>query len=124
MGGHSLKAVLDNFGCRASARALGIIPPDELFSSGRHYNNLGLYQDLAVSKNIQQNMTLCRHQAYGVMVKPLASFSAPPDVVLVVGIPFQAMRIIQAFTYHFGYHTNFRMSGNQALCSECTAHPL
>ena len=124
MGGHSIKAVLDNFGCRASARALGIIPPDELFSSGRHYNNLELYQDLAVSKNIQQNMTLCRHQAYGIMVKPLASFSSPPDVVLVVVSPFQAMRIIQAFTYHFGYHTDFRMAGNQALCSECTAHPF
>lgn len=124
MRGHSVKAVFDNFGCRASARALGIMEPEPMFTSGRHYRNIGLYEDLAVAKNIRQNMTLCQHQAHGVMVKPLASFKAACDVVLIVCQPYQAMRLVQAYTYHHGYHTAFRMAGNQALCSECTAHPF
>ncbi len=122
--GYAVKAVLDDFGCRASARALGIVEPDEFYTSGRHYRRLGLYRDLVVAKDVRRNMTICRHRAHGVMVKPLANCSEAPDVVLLVCIPYQAMRVVQAYTYQFGYHTEFKMAGNQALCSECTAHPF
>ncbi len=122
--GHAIKVVFDDFGCRASARALGIMAPDEFFSSGRHYRRLGLYRDLVVAKNIRQNMSICQHQAHGIMVKPLAACSSAPDIVLLIGTPYQAMRVVQAYTYQFGYHTSFKMSGNQAICSECTAYPF
>jgi uncharacterized protein (DUF169 family) len=125
--GHGAKAVLENFGCMGAARALGIIEPDDYFTSGRHYQKLGLYRDLSVCKNIRRNMTLCRHKARGIMVKPLGDYQQDPDtpdVVLLVVNPYQAMRVIQAYTYIFGYHTSFKMSGNQAICSECTAYPF
>lgn len=122
--GHSLKAVFDDFGCRASARALGIMETDELFSSGRHYRRLGLYRDLVTAKNVRQNMTICQHRACGVMVKPVEQHERAPDVVLLVCTPYQAMRVVQGYTYQFGYHTNFKMAGNQAICSECTAYPF
>ncbi|MFH0780974.1 MAG: DUF169 domain-containing protein [Pseudomonadota bacterium] len=122
--GNDIKAVLKDFGCLASARALGIIKPDDFFSSGRHYNRLGLYQNLTVSKNIRRNMTICQHQAYGAMVKPLENFTTEPDTVLMVCTPFEAMRLIQGYTHQFGYSSNFKMAGNQAICSECTAYPF
>jgi uncharacterized protein (DUF169 family) len=122
--GNDIKAVLKDFGCLASARALGIIEPDDFFSSGRHYNRLGLYQNLVVSKDIRRNMTLCKHQAYGIMVKPLINFTTEPDIVLIVCTPFEAMRLIQGYTHQFGYYGNFKMAGNQAICSECTAYPF
>lgn len=127
MRGHGAKAVLENFGCMGSARALGLIEPDDFFTSGRHYRKLGLYRDLTVCKNIRQNMTLCRHKAHGVVVKPLGDFQEDPDapdVVLLVVDSYQAMRVVQAYTHIFGYHTAFKMSGNQAICSECTAYPF
>lgn len=122
--GHDIKAVLKDFGCMASARVLGIIKPDEFFLSGRHYNRLGLYQNLTVSKHIRRNMTICQHQAYGVMVKPLENFTTEPDTVLMVCTPFEAMRLIQGHTHQFGYNTTFKIAGNQAICSECTAYPF
>lgn len=122
--GNSIKALFDDFGCRASARALGIMDTDEFFSSGRHYRKLGLYHDLVIAKNIRQNMTICRHRAHGVMIKPLEACTQAPDVVLLACNPYQAMRVVQAYTYQFGYHTHFKMSGNQAICSECTAYPF
>lgn len=122
--GKKIKAVFENFGCLSSARTLGLMEPDEMFSSGRHYRRLGLYRDLVVAKNTRQRMTLCRHKAYGVMIMPLEEFDDEPDVVLLVGTPYNAMRIVQAYTYMFGVHTAFKMSGNQALCSECTAYPF
>ena len=122
--GNDIKAVLKDFGCLASARALGIIEPDEFFLSGRHYNRLGLYRNLTVSKNIRRNMTICRHQAYGILVKPLENFATEPDTVLMVCTPYEAMRLIQGYTHQFGYYGNFKMAGNQAICSECTAYPF
>lgn len=124
MSGTAVKAALENFGCLSSARALGIMPAEEMVSSGRHYRRLGLYYDFAVAKNVQKNMTLSQHQTYGVMIKPLHEYNEKPDVVLIITNPYNAMRIIQGYTYMFGYHTSFKMAGNQAVCSECTAYPL
>ena len=124
MSGKKVKAVYENFGCLSSARTLGIIEPDDFFSSGRHYMSLGLYQDLTISKNIRQHMTLCRHKAHGVMVKPLEDYEDDPHVILIVSNPYTAMRVIQAYTHIYGYKTSYKMSGNQAICSECTAFPF
>jgi uncharacterized protein (DUF169 family) len=124
MSGKSVKALLENFGCLSSARALGVLAVDEMVSSGRHYRRLGLYQDFATSKNVQQNMTMCRHKAHGVMIKPVEEYVEAPDVVLIVTNPYNAMRIIQGYTHIYGYHTSYKMAGNQAVCSECTAYPF
>lgn len=124
MRGHALKAELDDFGCRAAARTLGLIPPDEMYLSGRHSRRLGLYCDLVVAKQVRQRMTLCQHRAHGVEIMPLEDCRLEPDVVLLAGNPYHAMRLVQAYTHQFGAHTRYKMVGNQAVCSELTAYPL
>jgi uncharacterized protein (DUF169 family) len=60
----------------------------------------------------------------GLELRPLKDFSAcNPDVVIMVVEPYAAMRLIQAYSFHFGMKTDFRMTGNQAFCSELTAAP-
>lgn len=122
--GNSVKAAAASFGCPGAARALGIMEPEEFFVSGQHYNRLGLYQDLTTAKNARNNMTFCQHKAYGVVVKPLEEFQEAPDIVLIITNPYNAMRILQGYTYIYGIHTAYKLSGNQALCSECTAYPF
>lgn len=122
--GKSLKAAAENFGCGGGARALGMVELDELSLSGRFYNKLGLYKDLATSKDVQRKMTFCGHRPYGVMVKPVEAYREEPDVVLLVTNPYNGMRIIQGYTHAFGFNTALKMSGNQAVCSECTAFPF
>ena len=124
MAGNSIKAAAENFGCPGSARALGIMEPEEFFRSGRHYVRLGLYRDLTTAKQIRNNMTLCEHKAYGVVLKPLEEFSEEPDIVLIVADSYNSMRIVQGYTYSYGIYSSFKMSGNQAICSECTAYPF
>jgi uncharacterized protein (DUF169 family) len=124
MEGKSLKAGIENAGCPGGARALGMIELDEMFTSGRHYRKLGLYQDLVTSKNVYMNATFCRHKLYGVMAKPIEKYNEEPDVVLIVTNPYNCMRIVQGYTYVFGFNTAYKMSGNQAICSECTAFPF
>lgn len=37
--------------------------------------------------------------------------------------PYNVMRVVQGYTYYFGIQTSFKMTGNQAICSESTAYP-
>jgi len=124
MSGKELKAAATHFGCPGAARALGITELEERFLSGQHYLGLGLYRDLVTAKHIRNHMTMCRHRAFGVMIKPLEAYAGEPDVVLMVTHPYNAMRIVQGYTYMYGIHAAYKMSGNQAICSECTAYPF
>ncbi|PLX31165.1 MAG: hypothetical protein C0604_07940 [Clostridiales bacterium] len=38
--------------------------------------------------------------------------------------PYQAMRIIQGYSFHYGAPKNLKFSGNQGICLECTAAPF
>lgn len=124
MAGNGTKAAAENFGCNGAAKALGVVEPGEISLSGRFYNSLGLYRDLATSKNVQKDIIFCSHKAYGIMVKPVEEFIEDPDIILIAADTYTGMRIIQGYTYSFGLNTAFRLSGNQAVCSECTALPF
>jgi uncharacterized protein (DUF169 family) len=123
MSGRSLKATGEDLACIAGARALGLKEIDDVHRSGQTGRRLGLYRDLATAKKVRDGMSYCDHRAYGVAIKPLAAFTQEPDVVMVVTSPYNVMRIIQAYSFFYGIRTNFKMTGNQAVCSESTAYP-
>jgi len=122
--GYGLKSTLETSSCGGGTRALGLENTKPEFESGCEYYSFGLYQDLAVAKNVVNNITFCSHRLYGVMTKPLESFNEKPDVVIIVTDSYNTMRIIQGYTYKYGTQTGFKMTGNQAVCSECTAYPF
>lgn len=124
MNGHGIKVKGYNFGCIGGARALGAIDIEESYRSGQGPLALGLYQDLTIAKDVSNKMTFCQHKLYGVVIKPLEEFNEKPDVVLIITNPYNSMRIIQGYTYIFGMNTTYKLSGNQAVCSECTAYPF
>lgn len=123
-GGTGLKATLELSGCGGGTRALGLEEPSKEFQSGCEYNSFGLYQDLAIAKNVVNKVTFCKHKIYGVMTKPLEDYEEAPDVVIIVTNSYNAMRIVQGYTYKYGTQTSFKLAGNQAVCSECTAYPF
>ena len=125
MAGKSLKLAGEFSGCNGSSRALGFVAPTAAFSSGETFCGFGLYKDLPTSKHVADNMVYCQKPAYGIMAQPLERYAhEPPDVVLLTADSFNAMRILQGYTCHYGSHANFKMTGNQAICVECTSHPL
>lgn len=121
--GKHIKSNKENFSCGASARALGLDGSDNRVRSGRHYHAFGLYNSLGTAKSVQKNVTFIEHNIYGVVLKPLRDYEIEPDVVIMIVNPYQAMRIIQGYAYHYGVHKSIRMAGNQGICSECTAVP-
>lgn len=125
--GYAIKARLENFGCLSGARSLGLAEDTEYNRSGRFYHEKGMYRDLATCKDVCDKMTACRHKAHGILLRPVEKYALPgeePDIALLVASPYQAMRLLQGYTYHYGTCDAFKMAGNKAFCSECTAYPF
>lgn len=125
MAGNSVKLSAQFSGCEGSSRALGLKPPTEDFTSGECYQSFGLYKDLSTSKQVATGMIGCRHSSYGVMAQPLEKYTNNhPDVVILMADARDSMRLLQGYTYSYGSQPVFKMTGNQAICVECTSHPL
>jgi len=121
--GYSYKAEAENFLCKASARALGTLEVDNQVVSGQDYYSFNMYNSLGTAKYVQQNVTYIDHKIYGVLVMPLGKFEVEPDVAVMILNPYQSMRVVQGYAYHKGIAKNVKFTGNQGLCSECTATP-
>lgn len=125
--GYSIKARLESFGCVSGAKSLGLTGDDEYTRSGRFYRDKGMYRDLVTCKDVCDKMTASSHKAYAVLLRPVEEYNLPaeePDIALFVVSPYQAMRLLQGYTYNYGTCDTIKMTGNKAFCSECTALPF
>lgn len=124
MSGHSIKLSRLTAGCPGGSRALGLADPPQEFFNGLHGCKMGLYKNETIAGSVATSVPICAPDAYGVIVKPLELFEDDPDVVLIVALPREIMRVLQGYTYNFGLARGMHMSGNQAVCVECTVTPL
>jgi uncharacterized protein (DUF169 family) len=121
--GRGQKLRLGNFACLSAARALGIMEVDADSLSGKRHSDMGVYENILVSRNVAKDMVYCGHSVYGVEIRPLSDFKEyNPDVVILVTSPYNAMRVIQANAYTMGQLKNIKMAGMQAVCQECTSY--
>ncbi len=122
--GHSIKFTKENSRCVGSTRALGFEKPSQEFCNGKEGCALGLFVDPKIAEETNEQVKIISEQPYGVIVRPLRDFETDPDVVIVVGRAREMMRLIQGYTCTYGLQPRVRLSGNQALCIECTATPI
>lgn len=131
--GHSLKATRYEFGCAGGALALHAFDAAELypdkeadyFRSGKSYfERLKIYKTLDSARKTAQAITILAKKIYGVMLKPLEQYEEDPDVVIIITVPYNIMRLVQGYNYEYGTNCHFKMGGNQAICSETTAYPF
>ena len=109
--------------CGAAATALGLQPLDEYRASGQLYADLKVYRDLAVSRQIVQDMVYCPTSNRGVEIGPLEKSVLTPDMILLILPPKAGMRLLQGYAYHFGQLKDIKMAGMCAICQECTSYP-
>ena len=121
--GAAIKAREENFKCPGAKRAFGMMKVDDHFSSGARYLELGLYENGDVAKRVARQMAFLPRPLFGVTVQPLKAFAEAPDVVIIVTDPYNAMRILQGYTYYRGQAKGIRSCGNQGVCCELTAQP-
>lgn len=119
--GRSFKAGAENFGCGGAVNALGI--GDRVDLSVANYMRLGLYANEEVAAQAMTDVTKIKQHIYGMLLMPLEECVKIPDVIIMLASSYQAMRVLQGYTYHHGVIKQVHLSGNQAFCSECTATP-
>lgn len=122
MKGKILKAKVDSFGCQGGPEMLGMKPVSNFVRSGRQFKEFGLYEDLAISRQVQNDLCFINQKIYGVEVGPLDEME-DADVVLFLCDSWQGMRVIQGYTFHHGMAKNIGMIGNQGVCSDLIARP-
>ncbi|GKX53898.1 hypothetical protein SOASR030_00100 [Leminorella grimontii] len=125
------KLSLEQTACLSGARALGLLKPeDDIVNpndilSGKRHHKMGLYADYAISRQIAKDMVYCDHHVYGIEIAELALYTDyNPDLVIVIANAANAMRLIQGYSYHYGQLKNVKITGNQAICQECTSYPF
>ncbi|MFV0519124.1 MAG: DUF169 domain-containing protein [Lachnospirales bacterium] len=121
--GTSQKIHRGHSACLGGAVAVGLEKPNQDYISGKRRMDLGTYSNLGICRNVSKNMVFCEHTTYGIAVMPLEAYETEPDVVIIITNPFNAMRIIQGYTYKNGHASNIKLSGMSAICQECTSLP-
>jgi uncharacterized protein (DUF169 family) len=121
--GKHFKAALEHVNCSGGAPAIGLEKETAVMKNGvRPYAMTGLYCDIGTGAMAHANTTYMDAFTYGIEAGPLHEVKNA-DVVIVIDNTHNAMRIIQGYSYYNGVKTDFRLAGNQAICSECTATP-
>jgi len=123
--GRELKLGPDRFRCESSRQVLGLEPMPYEPGYSASYSECGLHRDPEVSGAIVGDLAVVPRTVIGVVVMPLASFTdRAPDVAIVVCNAYQAMRMLQGFTFNRAEAPLFRSVGQHGICSESTAEPL
>lgn len=122
--GFERKAGLKQISCPGATRALGMVPPDEEYLSGRRYLSLGMYNNLECARETATHVARMEREVYGIAVQPLLGCKATPHVVIAICNPNQAMRMVQGRIHGSGPLTPMQGMGMQGLCAELTVRPF
>jgi uncharacterized protein (DUF169 family) len=121
--GKHFKAAIEHVNCSGGAPAIGLEKEPEAMKNGvSPYAMTGLYCDIGTGALAHANTRYMDAFTRGFEAGPLREVKNA-DVVIVIDNTYNAMRIIQGYSYYNGVKTDFRLAGNQAICSECTATP-
>lgn len=122
--GEKLKLIEEHQACFNGSVALGFKEYPEKMTSGKARLSKGIYHDLETSKSVSEDMIFNDKKPYGYVVMPLKEFEIDPDVVLVIGKSYSIMRLIQGYSFKYGYSPNIKTVGLQAVCHDITTYPM
>lgn len=122
--GKVIKADNDNFSCDTSARVMGLRPYYDEEEGLQGWEDSGLYSSRKEATTLHETVQPVRQATSGIITGPLSKLPDSPDIIMIPCTPYQAMRIIQGYTYHYGFKKDIKMSGQCGVCFESTALPL
>lgn len=122
--GEPMKVKLSHQACPNGSSALGLMDIPEPMKTGAKRHSLGIYDSVETSKKMFDGMSLNQNKEYGIAVSPLSKAEFEPDVVLVISKSYNIMRIIQGYSYFYGYDNNIKTVGLQAVCHDLTTAPM
>jgi uncharacterized protein (DUF169 family) len=123
--GKSYFARADYHKCKGGASGLGLVAcPENIASGALYFDKLHKCETPEVGVNIATNMPrILPGSTIATYVAPLDKMVMRPDVVIFVGKPLTARRIVQAVMFKEGGRANFSTAGIQSFCVDATTSP-
>ena len=123
--GTSFLAHADYHECKGGSSGLGLEAcPENIKSGALYFDKLHKCETKEVGSNIAANFPrILPGSTVATYVAPLDKMVMNPNVVIIVGNPLTARRIVQAVEYKKGGRTTFNTAGIQSFCVDATASP-
>ena len=123
--GTSFLAHADYHECKGGSSGLGLEAcPENIKSGALYFDKLHKCETKEIGSNIAANFPrILPGSTVATYVAPLDKMVMNPDVVIIVGNPLTARRIVQAVEYKKGGRTTFNTAGIQSFCVDATASP-
>ncbi len=112
--------VIEGQRCKPGDYILGISDVDPV----DYYIDSGRYKDENIAKKAIYSLPRVKKDFRSLRIEPLHKSEGYFDIMLLYLLPERAMRILQAFAYHFGDCTIPGTIGAASICGDCTARPL
>lgn len=122
--GKSFKCELKNASCDTGARILGLKPYFEDQEDIEGWEATKLYAGRSQAIIEHETVRPIDYSTKGLLIGPLSKIEMAPEVVLIACNPYQAMRLMQAYTYHYGFKKDIKLSGQCGVCFEASALPI
>jgi len=123
--GTSFLAHADYHECKGGSSGLGLEAcPENIKSGALYFDKLHKCETKEIGSNIAANFPrILPGSTVATYVAPLDKMVMNPDVVIIVGNPLTARRIVQAVEYKKGGRSTFNTAGIQSFCVDATASP-
>jgi uncharacterized protein (DUF169 family) len=124
--GKGCRSRLEQHKCDGGTTALGLEKSTERIESGTEYFSYHLYATPAAARRHRSHIHSLHRElplTYGLLVQPLASFVTAPDIIILIVDAYQAMRLVQGYSYETGLKPQIDLGAMQGMCSECSAYP-
>ena len=124
--GSGCRSRLAHHKCDGGTTALALEKSTERIESGEEYFSYQLYASPAAARRHRSQIHSLHREmpvTYGILVAPLDDFTIAPDVVILITDAFQAMRLVQGYSYETGHKPQIDLGAMQGMCSESTAYP-
>ncbi|WP_292476903.1 DUF169 domain-containing protein [Methanothrix sp.] len=123
--GVSYLAHADYHECKGGASGLGLVEcPENIRTGTLYFNKLHKCSTKEAGTLIAANMPrILPGSTVASYVAPLDKMVTRPDVVILVGNPLQARRIVQAAMFEKGGRATFNTAGIQSFCVDATSSP-
>ncbi len=124
--GETTLAKVASHACKGGASGLGLMDfPDNISSGNLYFSKLNKCVTKDAGANIVSNFPAQEPGGtVATLVTPLEKMTMKPDVIIFVGKPFQARRIVQTVLYKEGGRVEFNTAGIQSFCVDATSSPI
>lgn len=120
--GKSIKSSHQGMACETSSKVIGLEPYYGDDHGPKDWYDIDVFHSMSLAKNKHEALKPASRKK-GIALGPLKDFIEQPDTLIFIVNPYQMMRLMQGYHYHYKEDLSLKMSGQCGVCYESTMYP-